>query len=254
MKAYKAYCFDLDGTVYKGTEPIPSAVAFIHALQKKGIEPFYITNNARMTQKQLQQKLLKMGICAPEAHILTSAIATAKYISNHYPNATVQMIGGDGLREALLAENITFTSEQPDVLVQGIDLELNYSKIENACYAIQNGAEFVATNGDIKFPSEKGFAPGNGSIAELIHNVTGVEPTYIGKPHPHMLAILQQLNGFEKEDMLMIGDNYDTDILAGIRFGIDTLHVNTGVTPTESVLKKEIQPTYCINSLLDWQL
>ena len=32
MKQYKAYCFDLDGTVYRGKEGIPSAVAFIHRL------------------------------------------------------------------------------------------------------------------------------------------------------------------------------------------------------------------------------
>ncbi|MBK3496164.1 TIGR01457 family HAD-type hydrolase [Viridibacillus sp. YIM B01967] len=252
MKAYKAYCFDLDGTVYKGSEPIPSAVTFIHELQKNGVEPFFVTNNARMTQRQAQQKLQKMGIVTSEAHILTSAIAAAKYVSKHYPNATVQMIGEEGLKAALLAENIRITKEQPDVLVQGIDLEINYSKIENACYVVQNGAQFIATNGDLKFPNEKGFAPGNGSIAELIHTVTGVAPTYIGKPQPHMLAILQQLHGLEKEDMLMIGDNYDTDILAGINFGIDTLHVNTGVTPTDLVLKKAQKPTFTVNSLLDW--
>ena len=34
----------------------------------------------------------------------------------------------------------------------------------------------------------------------------------------------------------MIGDNYDTDIQAGIRFGIDTLHVAGGVTSKEELL------------------
>lgn len=52
----------------------------------------------------------------------------------------------------------------------------------------------------------------------------------------------------------MIGDNYDTDILAGIRFGIDTVHVNTGVTPTEEVASKDIQPTHAIENLSFWEL
>ena len=38
--------------------------------------------------------------------------------------------------------------------------------------------------------------------------------------------------------MVMVGDNYDTDIQAGIRFGIDTIHVEGGVTSREEVLVK----------------
>ena len=52
-----------------------------------------------------------------------------------------------------------------------------------------------------------------------------------------------------KADMVMIGDNYDTDILCGINFGCDTIHVNSGVTPTEVVRLKDKQPTYFVGKL-----
>jgi 4-nitrophenyl phosphatase len=67
-----------------------------------------------------------------------------------------------------------------------------------------------------------------------------------------MLEIIQLEHNFNKKDMIMIGDNYDTDILAGLSFGIDTMHVNTGVSTTEDVKVKTIQPTYCIENLNDW--
>ena len=35
MKQYKAYCFDLDGTVYRGKEGIPSAVALFIVYSKQ---------------------------------------------------------------------------------------------------------------------------------------------------------------------------------------------------------------------------
>ena len=54
----KRYCFDLDGTVYRGKTGIPTAVDFIHALQAQGNEPFYVTNNSSKTREQLQQALL----------------------------------------------------------------------------------------------------------------------------------------------------------------------------------------------------
>lgn len=251
MRKYKAYCFDLDGTVYKGSEPISEAKDFINNLQQQGIEPFFVTNNAKMTGEQLQSKLLYMGIRAKKDHIMTSAMATAKYVAKHFPNKTVKVLGGDGLKQAILDVGMEVVSNNPDVFVQGMNTELTYQMLAEACYSIQNGAVFIATNGDVKFPSEYGFAPGNGALAEMIHNVTGVAPIYIGKPATHMLEIIRQEFNLQKEDMLMIGDNYDTDILAGIRFGIDTLHVNTGVTCTEEVQSKEKTATYTVKTLLE---
>jgi len=86
MKQYKAYCFDLDGTVYRGKEGIPSAVAFIHRLQQAGIEPFYVTNNSSKTREQLQEALLSIGVNAPLEHIYSSALVTANYVALHFPS------------------------------------------------------------------------------------------------------------------------------------------------------------------------
>lgn len=52
----------------------------------------------------------------------------------------------------------------------------------------------------------------------------------------------------------MVGDNYDTDILAGIRTGIDTLLVHTGVTTKEMLKTKEVQPTYTVDTLDQWEV
>ncbi len=249
MKKYKAYCFDLDGTVYKGLEPIPETKLFIKHLQEQGIEPFFATNNAKMTSPQVQQKLLKMGIEAKKDHIMTSAIATAKYVAMQFPNKSVKVLGGDGLTVALLDEGMKVVTNHPDVLVQGMNTEVTYQMLAEACYDIQNGAAFVSTNADIKYPTEFGFAPGNGALSEMLHAVTGVAPVYIGKPAPHMLDIIRQQFNLQKEDMLMIGDNYDTDILCGVHYGIDTLHVNTGVTRTEDVQARELPATYTVETL-----
>ncbi|GLC89738.1 TIGR01457 family HAD-type hydrolase [Lysinibacillus piscis] len=249
MKAYKAYCFDLDGTVYRGKEGIPSAIAFIHRLQQAGIEPFYVTNNASKTREQLQEALRAMGVQVPLTHIYSSALVTAKYIAHHYPQKTVAMLGSDGIRSALLQEGIDIVEQDSDIFVIGMDRALTYDKLARATLAIQNGALFIATNQDIKYPMEQGFLPGNGSFARLVGEVAGVEPIYIGKPSPIILETIATEHGFSKEDMVMIGDNYDTDILCGIHFGCDTIHVNTGVTPTEAVLMKEQKPTYVVDEL-----
>ncbi len=254
MKNYKAYCLDLDGTVYRGTDVVPTAAAFIKRLQEKGIEPFYVTNNASKTQQQLNEKLQRFGIKTVESQIVSSAIAAAKYIKRWYPDQTVYMIGSDGLEQALIQEGIERVEEGADIVLMGIDPAINYDKLAQACIEVRNGAVFLSTNKDLAFPSERGFLPGNGAFTTLVSASTDVDPIYIGKPERHMLETILHEYGFEKHEMVMIGDNYETDILAGINYGIDTIHVNTGVTPMDEVLKKEQQPTYVLENLDFWRI
>ncbi|SOC13018.1 4-nitrophenyl phosphatase [Ureibacillus xyleni] len=251
MKQYRAYCFDLDGTVYRGTEGIDSAIRFIHKLQQNKIDYFLVTNNSSKTPVQLQTTLANFGLDVPEERIYSSALATAKYVNQHYREAKIHVIGSDGLFHALQKEGFETDKEElnPEVVVMGIDRTIDYMKLAKACVAVQNGAQLVGTNEDIKFPSELGFLPGNGSFVRLVANVAAVEPVFVGKPSPVMLQVIQDEYGYHKDEMVMIGDNYDTDILCGIHFGCDTIHVNTGVTSTEQVLQKPLQPTYCVEDL-----
>lgn len=249
MENYKAICLDLDGTVYRGTEPIPEAVSFIADAQKNGVDPFFITNNSSMTQIQIREKLCSFGIQADQQRIMTSAIAAAKYCKENYNGLSAMVIGERGLKEALENEEITQTDSNPEVVIMGIDREITYDKLANACLAIREGAHFIATNSDHAFPTERGLLPGNGSFVKLMELASGKSPVFVGKPESHMLRLIQHEHGFEKSEMVMIGDNYDTDILAGIHFGIDTIHVEGGVTPREQVLRKEIQPTFLYTTL-----
>jgi 4-nitrophenyl phosphatase len=251
MKTYKAYCIDLDGTVYRGKEPILETVQFVHHLQQQGIEPFFVTNNASQTPDQVQSKLNALGINAKRSHIMTSAMAAAKYIAMNYPNVSVSMIGEKGLREALQENGVKIVESSQDVFVMGIDRNINFEKLAQACLDIRKGAVFISTNSDRAFPNERGFMPGNGAFTALVQTSTGVDPIFIGKPQGLMLEIIQLEHQLAKEDMVMIGDNYDTDILAGISFGIDTIHVNTGVTSTEEVLTKSSLPTVTLENLLE---
>ena len=246
----KHYCFDLDGTVYRGKVGIPTAVDFIHRLQAQGNEPFFVTNNSSKTPEQLQQALESMGVKAKREHLYSSALTTAKYVAKNYNEAKVQVIGSDGLRQALEAEGIAVSEEKEvDVLVMGMDRTISYPRIADACLTVQRGAKLIGTNEDIRFPAEEGFVPGNGSLVRMVANVCGVEPLFIGKPSPVMLEMIAEDHGLKRDELVMVGDNYDTDILCGINFGCTTIHVNTGVTPTEVVKGKPAQPTYAVEDL-----
>ncbi len=58
--------------------------------------------------------------------------------------------------------------------------------------------------------------------------------------------------GLKKEEVVMVGDNYETDIQAGIRNGIDTLLVLSGFTKKEDIPNLPIPATHVLDSLDDW--
>ena len=60
--------------------------------------------------------------------------------------------------------------------------------------------------------------------------------------------------GIPKEDLLMVGDNYLTDIRTGIDNGIDSLLVTTGFTKAEEVPGLPIPPTHVVSSLEHWEV
>ncbi|WP_156288522.1 TIGR01457 family HAD-type hydrolase [Oceanobacillus salinisoli] len=253
MKQYKGYLIDLDGTMYLGEEPIDASVDFIDTLVRKNIPYLFVTNNSTKTGEDAANKLSRMGIQAKADQIVTTSLATANYIKHQKPNATCYVIGEEGLRHALQKSGLEVVDhEKADYVIVGLDRGVNYEKLAKACLAVRNGATFISTNGDVALPTERGLLPGNGSITSVITVSTGVAPTFIGKPESVIMKEALHIIGLSNEETLMVGDNYETDIKAGINAGMDTLMVFTGVTPFSEYAHLDVKPTYYVHSLREW--
>jgi len=252
MKKYSGYLIDLDGTMYRGTERIIEAVEFVQKLYDKGIPYLFVTNNSSRTPEQVAQKLRTFGIPSEDNQVFTTSQATANYIYDKKQNASIFAIGEEGIMHALEEKGFSHASETADYVVIGIDREISYEKYAVACLAIRNGATFISTNGDIAIPTERGLLPGNGALTSVITVSTETNPIFIGKPESIIMEQALKVLGTKKEETLMVGDNYATDIMAGINAGLDTLLVHTGVTTKVHLKGYSTQPTYTINSLDEW--
>lgn len=253
MKNYKGYLIDLDGTMYLGKEPIAEAAGFIDTLRAKKIPYLFVTNNSSKTQEEVAEKLNYLGIYATSEQVVTTSLATARYIKEWKKDASCYVIGEEGVKTALENEGLTISDDDKcDFVVVGIDREVTYEKFAKACLAVRNGATFISTNGDIAIPTERGLLPGNGSLTSVVTVSTGVTPTFIGKPEKIIMEQALEILGTAKEETIMVGDNYQTDIQAGIRAGLDTLMVFTGVTPFEEMNSFATKPTYYVHSLTEW--
>lgn len=238
--------------MYAGTRVIEGAKEFIEYLSNNNLPYLFVTNNASKRPDEVAEKLTNMGFIATADNVVTSAMATASYIAEEHPGASVYVIGGTGIRQALQDEQLVITDDiHVDYVVIGLDVDINYEKLSKACLAVRNGARFISTNPDTSIPTERGFLPGNGALTSVVSVSTGIAPKFIGKPMETIMNKAVDMMQLPKEELVMIGDLYMTDIMSGINAGIDTLHVQTGVSTYEQVMAEQVPPTHSVKNLLD---
>ncbi|MDG3131858.1 TIGR01457 family HAD-type hydrolase [Streptococcus suis] len=250
---YQGYLIDLDGTIYQGKNRIPAGERFVHELQKRRIPYLFVTNNTTRRPETIQTMLAdSFNIQTPLETIYTASLATIDYMNDLGKEKTAYVIGEDGLKSAIFEAGYIEDMTNPAYVVVGLDTELTYEKMVIATLAIQNGATFIGTNPDLNIPTERGFLPGAGSLIAMLDAATRVKPVFIGKPEAIMMEKALDILGTDRCQTMMVGDNYLTDIRAGIDNGFPTLLVLTGFTKAEEVSELPIAPTYVLNSLDEW--
>ena len=98
-------------------------------------------------------------------------------------------------------------------------------------------------------PSPSGLLPATGSVAALITKATGVEPYFVGKPNPLMMRTALNTLDAHSETTAMIGDRMDTDIVAGLEAGMETILVLTGVTTAAEAEHFPYRPSRIVDSV-----
>jgi 4-nitrophenyl phosphatase len=238
---------DLDGTVYYGTDEVPGAVDFIRKCLDKGIRILYVTNRANRTPVEIRDQLRSFRVPCETDDILTSAQATARYLKK----GSAWYIGEEGMRLALEEEDIRITDVNPDYVIVSIDKEFNYAKLKKACSLIFKGAKFVATNPDRGLKMEDGISPGTGAIVAAVETGSMTKPLMIGKPEGIIFEMALKKLGMKNDEVIVVGDNIDTDAAAGINAGIRTVVILTGISTHEEVLRSPHKATWTVRNFAE---
>jgi glycerol-1-phosphatase len=235
VSRYAAVVCDLDGVVYRGPTAVPGAV---EALSGLDVPVLYATNNASRPPAEVAEHLRRLGLqCEPEA-VATSSQAGAWLLRERVEaGSRVLAVGGVGVGLAL--EEAGLQPVSPDgaanaaplaAVLQGYGPGVSATDLAEAAYAIQGGALWVATNTDSTLPTDRGVAPGNGSLVGAVANAVGRDPDLVaGKPAPPLYLLCAERLDVEPAAMLAVGDRLDTDIEGAVTAGIDSLFVLTGV-------------------------
>lgn len=256
---YRAYVFDLDGTIYLGDQLLPSVAETIDRLHDRGIPVRYLSNNPTRNVGEYLDKLGRLGVRVQPGEVVNTLVSTTTWLRANRPDAVVYPIGEEPLHRAL-AEAGVETSDDPariDIVLASYDRTFEYRKLQIAFDALRfhRRAVLMSTNPDryCPFPGGRG-QPDAASVVAAIEACTEVvcERTF-GKPSELMAQIVLGTVAVEPFEALMVGDRLATDIAMGIGAGMNTALVLTGDSRHEDVfdLPGPMRPTYVVEQLAE---
>lgn len=273
LAAKKAFVCDLDGTLFMGPNPIPSAVKFVIDNTLSGrFRYFYLTNNTSKCPEEYIRKISGAAIPVVPEQILTPLITLEAYIRERNYHS-VYLIASEAVT-AHMAERLAdhgvrfgYDPEENELIALCYDREVTYEKLANATrlWNMRNAPEspmcpvrtknrrpvdYVGTHPDNCCPSERGPIPDMGGLMKLLETTNGMKPSHVfGKPSPSLLApVLAQ---FDKKEIAVVGDRLYTDKAIADNAGVDFVCVLSGETTPEDLAKYTGTPPAIVVNTFD---
>ena len=244
------WLMDMDGVLIREQHPIPGADRFLIRLRELGRRFLVITNNSIYTPRDLSARLRRSGLEVPEDAIWTSALATARFLSQQRPGGTAFVIGEWGLTTALHEVGYTLSDIDPDYVVLG---ETRTYSFERVTRAIRRSSPVLGSSPPTRIPRAVpgGAASGHRLGRGPYQSCQRVAPYFVGKPNPLMMRSALNALGAHSESTVMIGDRMDTDVVAGIEAGMETILVLSGVTSRKEAERFPYRASRIVDSVAD---
>jgi len=253
LARYRVLLLDAYGVLVTATGVLPGAVELIERLNREGRELSIVTNDASRLPETYERRFWSLGLEIPAERVITSGSLLAPYFRD------------EGLRDARCAfmgpvdvgtyieragGRVVTPEEDFEVLVLGDEqgpplLETMDRLLTGALRRIDRGdpLHLVLPNPDRLYPKGGGaFGHGIGSIARMVeaaleHRYPGRDDlrfTRLGKPFAPIFeaAVARHGGRGRMAEMVMVGDQLATDVRGARDFGLDSVLVAGGVTPT----------------------
>lgn len=243
LEKVKAIAFDLDGTIYYGSKIIDGANEAISYAKSIGLKVFFLTNNSTKTRRQIYEKLTNMGVLCDYEEVYTSGYVASLYAKKERLN-NIYIFGSKNLINEFHDVGIDIVDEsKAENLLIGYDPDFTYESLTRALHVALKAKKIISCNKERYFPGENAICmPGCGAmVAPIEHCANRESDIIIGKPNPMMLEILCEIHSLENQEILMVGDTYESDIIMA----------QTKGCPSVLIGSEKYDDTTCIETIKD---
>ena len=256
MELPKVLLLDVDGVIWVKLVPFPGIPDALSRMRRLGIRLVLVSNNSYRSRKEQLAAAVKAGITGfSENDLLPSSYVTALYLSKMGAKK-VYLLGYKGCQDEMkkLGIKVITHFDKADAVVLSKSKYFDFQHVSDVMNIVDKyNPIVVGTNPDLIVPGpDNSISPGSGSYIRAVGDAIGKEVVMLGKPSTVTFQTVIDHLGVTPDDIMMVGDNLDTDILFASRHGAQSCLVLTGVSKREDVERLEPQhrPTYIFESLV----
>ncbi|MFX0146046.1 MAG: HAD-IIA family hydrolase, partial [Candidatus Hodarchaeota archaeon] len=245
----KGILADIDGTLYFKGNPIPNTIDTVSKIREKGLKLLFLTNTDSKSPTTILKILQEHGFSVNINEIFTPIIAVKEFLFKH-PNKKSYFVTTKEVAKEFQAFKQIKDNEVPDYVIIGDfhdDWDIN--RLNLAFKYILKGAKLLGTQGNIYYLDRNGEPViDTGSFVYMIAKAANVNPKIFGKPSKeYFLQALEKI-GLTPNEVVVIGDDFESDIQGAINARIKGILVKTGKGRFYNSAKSKIKPYLILDS------
>ena len=271
---YDAVFFDAYGVLVDGIDALPNAEQLVNIMNASVMNYFIVTSDASKSIESLSNKFQSQGMRIPVERIVNSgSLISGYYRDEDLVGRPTLVLGTKDSRTYVsgsCAKILSLDSNsEPDVILfthsSPYDWESTLKHLLNLVskrFKQQKPVRMVLPNTDFIYQDGKAdFGMGAAAFVETLeealmrlhgkHEV--LRAAKLGKPHPPIF--IEAIRRAGSNNVIMIGDQLETDILGANNLGLDSAVVTTGINKRSNPkefkdMPDDLTPRYILTSLV----
>jgi len=228
----RAILFDMDGVLYNSETPIEGAAEVMRWVREQRIPHLFVTNTSSRGRRQLKEKLNRFGIAAEENDILTPALATAGWLREQTSGPVALFVKPAARSEF---DGLTILPDQAEagaryVVIGDLQEAWDFRTLNRAFRLLHSDREAVllALGMTRYWQASDGLRLDVAPFVAALEHATGRQAMVFGKPGAPFFHAAASRMGVPASQILMIGDDIETDVAGAQRAGLKGALVRTG--------------------------
>jgi phospholysine phosphohistidine inorganic pyrophosphate phosphatase len=228
----QALLFDMDGVLYNSEEPIPGAAETLAWVRSREIPHLFVTNTTSRGCDALAAKLTRFGMGANLSQIMTPCEAAADWLRSRgatrvalflRPEARPAFDGLDVLRDD--------TESGADYVVIGdLASAWDFATLNRAFRLLHSNPEatLIALGMTRYWKAADGISLDVAPFVAALEHAAGRKALVLGKPAAEFFQAAADRLGVPNREILMVGDDIDSDIAGAQSASMRAALVRTG--------------------------
>ena len=243
---------DIDGVLAVSWEALPGAIDVIARLRHDGIAFRLITNTTTHSRADLAGTLVGAGFDVAAETIVTAVVATASYLREHHPDASVFVLSdGDAGEDLVGVRRVERPADADVVVLGGACDDFTYATMNAIFRRLMDGATLIGMHRNLYWRTSQGWELDGGAYVAGLEEATGRRAVVCGKPAPAFFEQALRSLGVGADRAAMVGDDIVNDVLGGQAAGITGVLVRTGKFRPEDLEAAEGMPDHVLDSIAD---